>query len=274
MPTRRSRTLTLTPIGVVHSPFADKRDAPRQPAGAPEVRGTIELLPDARYRDALRDLEQWSHIWVLFWFDRNEDWNPLVLPPRSTQKRGVFATRSPHRPNPIGMSAVRLERIEGCVLHVVGLDILDGTPVLDIKPYVPYVDALVDAGSGWLQPAVAPADPGPRYRVRFEPRAQEQLAWLKQHSDVPLQSLIEKVLADGPTPHAYRRIKQVDGGFRLGVKDFRVRFAVEGDEVRVQELATGYRKRVLEDADAVATERTPLEVHRAFVARFGGRAAK
>jgi tRNA-Thr(GGU) m(6)t(6)A37 methyltransferase TsaA len=268
----RSRTLTLSPIGVVHSPFADKRDAPRQPAGAPEVRGTIELLPDPRFRDALRDLGEWSHIWVLFWFDRNRDWKPTVLPPRSTKKRGVFATRSPHRPNPIGMSAVKLERIEGRVLHVIGLDILNGTPVLDIKPYVPYVDALPDAGSGWLQPA--PPDPGPRYRVGFEARAQEQLAWLKQRSDVPLQDLIEKVLADGPAPHAYRRIKKVDGGYRLGVKDFRVRFVVAGDEVRVQELATGYRKRVLDDAAAVATESTPLDVHRAFVERFGPRAAK
>jgi mRNA-degrading endonuclease RelE of RelBE toxin-antitoxin system len=184
----------------------------------------------------------------------------------------VFATRSPHRPNPIGMSAVKLERIEGRVLHVCGLDILDGTPVLDIKPYVPYVDALPEAGSGWLQPA--PPDPGPRYRVRFAERAQEQLGWLEQRSDVPLQSLIEKVLTDGPAPHAYRRVKKVEGGYRLGVKDFRVRFTVEGDEVCVGELATGYRKRVLEDAQAVATESTPLDVHRAFVARFGARAAK
>src|SRR4051812_12236661 len=152
------KRLTLSPIGVVHSPFKDKRSAPRQPAGAPEVRGTIELLPDTRYRHALRDLGEWSHIWVLFWFDRNADWKPTVLPPRSTKKRGVFATRSPHRPNPIGMSAVKLERIEGRVLHVCGLDILDGTPVLDIKPYVPYVDALPDAGSGWLRPP--PPDPG------------------------------------------------------------------------------------------------------------------
>jgi tRNA-Thr(GGU) m(6)t(6)A37 methyltransferase TsaA len=266
------KRLTLSPIGVVHSPFTDKRSAPRQPAAAREVRGTIELLPDTRYQHALSDLGAWTHIWVLFWFDRNSGWRPTVLPPRSTKKRGVFATRSPHRPNPIGMSVVQLERVEGRVLHVRGLDMLDQTPVLDIKPYVAYTDALPDAGSGWLQPA--PPDPGPRLRVHFAARATEQLAWLGERTDLPLQALIEGVLADGAAPHAYRRIKADGEGYRLGVKDFRVRFTLEDGEVHVRELATGYRKRVLEDQSAVATEHTPLDVHRAFVARFGPRAAK
>jgi hypothetical protein len=170
------------------------------------------------------------------------------------------------------MSALQLERVEGRVLHVTGLDILDGTPVLDIKPYVPYTDAIPDAHSGWLQPA--PPDPGPRFAVQFGARAEQQLAWLGERTDIGLRALIESALADGPAPHAYRRIKQVGEGYRLGVKDFRARFTVEGDRVTVHELATGYRKRVLEDARAVATEHTPLEVHRAFVAYFGPRAAK
>lgn len=270
------QSLTLTPIGFVRSPFTDKQQAPRQPPGAADVTGTIELLPDPRYEEALRDLSAWSHIWVLFWFDRNPDWKPLVLPPRSTRKRGLFATRSPHRPNPIGMSVVRLERVEGRVLYVRGLDMLDGTPVLDIKPYVPYADCVADAQSGWLQAQPAEAsDIGPRYRVRFSERADEQLAWLAERSPLPLRALIATALADGPVPHAYRRIKPLGGGaYRLGVKDFRARFRVDGDALCVLEIASGYRKRVLQDPAAAATERTPLEVHRAFVARFGERAAK
>ena len=158
-------------------------------AGAPDVRGTIELLPDTRFRHALRDLGQWSHIWVLFWFDRNDDWKPLVLPPRSTQKRGVFATRSPHRPNPIGMSALKLERIEGRVLHVVGLDILDGTPVLDIKPYVPYADSIPDARSGWADEAIT------RTPVEFAPEAEAALSLRARRAAMPqLRGLITEVL--------------------------------------------------------------------------------
>jgi len=236
-------------------------------------------VPDARYEHALRDLDCWSHIWVLFWFDRNPSFRPTVLPPRSTQKRGLFATRAPYRPNPIGLSVVQLERIDGRVLHVRGLDLLDQTPVLDLKPYVPYTDSVPDAGHGWLESAPAGAlasatDPGPRYQVNFSERAQEQLAWLAEHSDLPLRTLAEDVLADGPAPHPYRRIRDLGDCFRLGIKDFRLRFVVDGEQVQVLEIATGYRQRTLDDALAIATESTPLTVHRAFVARFGPTAAK
>jgi tRNA-Thr(GGU) m(6)t(6)A37 methyltransferase TsaA len=272
--------LTLTPIGIVHSPFTDRQSAPRQAALAADVQGTIELLPDARYEHALRDLDGFSHIWVLFWFDRNEGFRPTVQPPRSSEKRGVFATRAPYRPNPLGMSVVRLERVEGRILHVRGLDILDQTPVLDIKPYVTYADSVPDARQGWLAnelpqvSQVRPRDAGPRYEVTFSERAEEQLAWLAARTELPLRRMAEEILADGPAPHPYRRIRDLGDGFRLGLKDFRLRFTVDGTQVRVLEIATGYRKSTLDDPDAVATERTPLDVHRAFIARFGPRPAR
>jgi len=268
-------SLTLRPIGVVHTPFRDKRSAPRQPAAAAGAAGTIELLPRADYEHALSDLEAFTHIWVLFWFHQNRGFRPKVQPPRSAKKRGLFSTRSPYRPNPLGLSALRLVGIEGRLLHVLDVDMLDGTPVLDIKPYVAYADAIPGAGSGWLaaMPA-APVDPGPRYRVRYSDRADEQLAWLAARSDVPLRALAERVLELGPAPHPYRRIKRDGDVLRLAVKDFRLRFSVDGDAITVLELATGYRERVLRDAGARATERTPLDVHRAFVKRFGARAAK
>jgi tRNA-Thr(GGU) m(6)t(6)A37 methyltransferase TsaA len=272
-------TLTLTPIGFVHSPFVDRHSAPRQPAHARSAQGTIELLPDARYEHALRDLDCWSHIWVVFWFDRNAGFRPTVLPPRSAQKRGVFATRAPYRPNPIGLSVVQLERVEGRVLYVRGLDLLDQTPVLDLKPYVPYTDSVPEASHGWLDAASASApaeatDPGPRFVVSFSERAEEQLAWLAAHTDLPLRALAQDVLVDGPAPHPYRRIRDLGDCYRLGIKDFRLRFTVSGEHVQVLEIATGYRKRTLDDPLATATESTPLAVHRAFVARFGPSAAK
>ncbi len=111
---------------------------------------TIELQPKLSL--AIRDLEHFSHIWIIYWLHLNQGWNPLVRPPgRGAQKRGVLATRAPHRPNPIGLSAVRLLAIEQNRLTIDAGDLLDGTPVLDIKPYLPYADQIEDANSGWLE---------------------------------------------------------------------------------------------------------------------------
>jgi tRNA-Thr(GGU) m(6)t(6)A37 methyltransferase TsaA len=261
-------TLTLTPIGLVHSPWQDKRSAPRQPAAARGVAGRIELTAGASFADALADLAGWSHIWVLFWFHLNRGWRPKVLPPRSQQKRGVFSTRSPYRPNPIGMSVLRLERIEGTTLYVRDLDILDQTPVLDIKPYVAYTDAIPGAGDGWLEDDVA-VDSGPTYEVELVERAPEQLAFLKPLAACDIESLARSVLRAGPAPHAYRRIRAYGDHSVLAVKDFRLRFRVAGNLIQVFDVQSGYRARVLDDPRSVATEATPLDVHRAFVARFG-----
>ncbi len=150
-------TLQLSPIGRVHSPFTERFGTPRQsclgrPGDAADVvEGRVELFPDIVPALALRDLLGFERIWLLTWMHLNgPGWPPLVRPPRGGPRRGIFATRAPHRPNPIGLSAVRLLGIEGTTLHVAGLDIIDGTPVLDVKPYVPYADAFPDAASGWV----------------------------------------------------------------------------------------------------------------------------
>jgi tRNA-Thr(GGU) m(6)t(6)A37 methyltransferase TsaA len=263
--------LTLSPIGIVRSPWKDKQSAPRQPAEARDVLGSIEFYEHVHPEHALEDLAGWSHIWVIFWFHLNVGFRPKVEPPRSTQKRGVFATRSPYRPNPLGLSLLRVDRLDGRVLHVRDLDMLDATPVLDVKPYVAYTDTVLDAQSGWLASA---ADPGPRYVIVWSERAEAQLAWLAEHTDLDLRALAEAALTAGPAPHPYRRIKAFTDHLRLGVKDFRLRFVVQGETVRVTEIATGYPKRVLDDSSAAASERTPLDVHRAFVMRFGPAAAR
>lgn len=127
--------LTLDPIGFLRGPLATKVQAARQPRAAAGTPARIELLPGRNFEHALEDLAHWELIWVIFWFHLNPGWRPKVLPPRSTTgRKGVFATRSPHRPNPIGMSVVRLERVDGLILHIRDADMLDGTPVLDLKP--------------------------------------------------------------------------------------------------------------------------------------------
>ena len=148
------RRLELEPIGVVRSPFTEKMQAPRQPNTPQAAAGSIQLYAGQDFEHALEDLASFRYIWILFWFDRAEGWRPKVLPPRSVKRRGVFATRSPHRPNPIGMSLVELIGIDGLVLSVRGLDLLDGTPVLDIKPYLSSV-APDEIHRGWLVEAEA-----------------------------------------------------------------------------------------------------------------------
>jgi tRNA-Thr(GGU) m(6)t(6)A37 methyltransferase TsaA len=233
-------TLEVQPIGHMRTSFATKVEAPRQPAASTGTRGVIELLPGCNLEHAIEDLAGWERIWVIFWFDRNEGWRPKVLPPRSTDgRKGVLSTRSPHRPNPLGLSALRLERIEDLALHVLDVDLLDGTPVLDIKPYVPYTDAFPDAGSGWLAPVAK--DPGRSYSVTFTPEAEAQLAWIAARSPLPLRDRIASTLMLGPQPHPYRRIKRArDGGMLLAVQDWRARFRMDGEIVTVTAIRSGY----------------------------------
>jgi tRNA-Thr(GGU) m(6)t(6)A37 methyltransferase TsaA len=251
------------PVGVVRSPFVERAAAPRQAVAANGrgAVGRIELFEGRGFEDALSGLEAWDRVWVLFVFHRNVEqgrgWRPKVQPPRARAKVGVFATRSPHRPNPIGMSVVRIDRVEGLVVHVRDLDLLDGTPVLDLKPYVAYADAHRSYKSGWLE---AP-DPAPPWPVAYTERAQEQLAWLREHG-VDLRDRIESVLALGPEPHAYRRIRKHGDGMRLALKEWRVDFIVEDAAILVRGVASGYRAKEL----AVDPE---LHVHRALEARFG-----
>lgn len=251
------------PIGVIRTPFADRRSAPRQSAAARDTPGRIELVPGRSLEDAISDLERFTHLWVIYAFHLNRGWRPKVLPPRSTgRRRGALATRSPHRPNPIGLTAVELVKIDGLVLHVRGVDMIDGSPVLDLKPYLPYADAIPDASHGWLD-----ADPEPAWRVEWSELARVQVDWLRREHGIDLRTGVEQTLALGPQPHAYRRIRRErDGAMRLAHRDWRLRFRADeaARAIVVDSIHTGHRAR-----DLAGTE-PELEPHRAFVARFGG----
>jgi tRNA (adenine37-N6)-methyltransferase len=249
----RVKELVVRPIGVVRSPFGEKVEAPRQARIAAEARGRIEIHPELE--SALDDLDSFDRIWVIFWFDQAEMKGTKVLPPRSERKRGVFATRSPHRPNPIGLSSVVLEKREGNVLFVRELDMIDGTPVLDLKPYIAYADAFPESKQGWL--AATADDPRPRWAVIHSPLVEEQLAWIAERDPLDLTGRIDDALSLGPMPHPYRRIKKTDdGAYVLAVKEWRARFRIEGQAVIVDRIETGYRPKELP------------ELHRAFVEKF------
>ena len=141
--------IEYTPIGIVHTPFKKLADIPRQPSRGKGIRGTIELLP--QYRKGLKDLEGFSHIILLCHFHKVIEYNLDVIPPDRSKIRGLFATRTPRRPNPIGLSVVRLLEIQENMLQISDLDILDGTPVLDIKPYFPPLMENEPVRTGWFE---------------------------------------------------------------------------------------------------------------------------
>lgn len=163
--------IELAPIGVVRAPHRERHGTPRQacvaadPALRPDERATIELFDALVTPEAVADLAGFDYLWVVSWLHLNHHarqgegargWRPTVTPPGETVARGLFATRAPHRPNPIGLSAVRIVAIEGLRIHVERIDLLDGTPVLDLKPYVPYADAFPGARAGWLDDRAEP----------------------------------------------------------------------------------------------------------------------
>ena len=143
--------INYRPIGVIHSPFTDIGGMPIQPTGASGIRGTIEVFPE--FAEGLKDLEGFSHIILLYHFHRVQGTKLVVTPFMDSQPHGVFATRAPKRPNPIGLSIVRLLGIEQNILRIENVDILDGTPLLDIKPYVPEFDQPPADRMGWLEQA-------------------------------------------------------------------------------------------------------------------------
>jgi tRNA-Thr(GGU) m(6)t(6)A37 methyltransferase TsaA len=141
--------ITMRPIGLIHSPFTEPKSMPIQPASANSAPGRVEVFPE--FAAGMRDLDGFSHVMLLYHFHRSRPFELTVVPFLDTEPRGLFATRAPNRPNPIGISLVRVERIDGFCLHVANVDVLDGTPLLDLKPHVPAFDCAPGARTGWME---------------------------------------------------------------------------------------------------------------------------
>jgi len=262
---------TVQPIGFVRSGVVDRFRAPRQPVEDSEHEACIELLPGRNFEQALEDLAGFERIWIVAWLHGAATWKPKVLPPRGPRaKRGVFATRSPHRPNPIGMSLARLLKIKGLTLRIGEIDLLDGTPVLDLKPYLPYADAFPNARAGWVDELLAEfAASGAAFKVVWGPLALEQTHWLREHFGIVLQDVAERVLCNDPHPHPYRRISETgEDRLQLAIKSWRVLFSLEtAGRIEVECVASGYPAEALQ----AAPSGEPLHdraAHEAFHARW------
>jgi tRNA-Thr(GGU) m(6)t(6)A37 methyltransferase TsaA len=230
-------TWVFNPIGIVRSCFTEKFGIPRQPGLAPAARATLEILAPYDRDESFKDLAAFSHLWIVFVFHGipKGKWHPTVRPPRlgGNRRTGVFATRSGFRPNPIGMSAVGLEGIRRqngkLLLDLAGIDILDQTPVLDIKPYLPYADIIPEAFGGF-----ADQRPAASIAVAFTPEAEEACALLEKNHP-GFADLLQQVLRADPRP-AY-----VDGQpgrihFGMRLYDVNVRWTVRRGAILVHTI--------------------------------------
>ena len=240
--------LRAEPIGFLRSEKRSKFSLPHQPLGNAAERNVVELLPGRQFEQALLDLEGFERVWLVWWFHRNRNWKPQVLPPRGPKKkRGVFATRSPHRPNPIGITPVELVRVEKRRLVVGEVDLVDGTPILDIKPYVPAIDAFPGSRAGWVDEIERAGEETARYEVTLSRIAEAQNAFLEEEWGLEIFEKAAQRLALDPSPHRTRRISRHGDEFLMSCGAWRVFFRVAGEVVEVLRLAPGYPHEYLVD---------------------------
>ena len=223
----------FSPIGYINTDRKKKYEAPHQPEKGYELSTTLlTLLPGNNYEQALSDLAGFERIWIIYVFDRNTHWKPKVLVPRGRTKRGVFATRAPYRPNPIGISCVRLLTIDKLNLVLADCDILDGTPVLDIKPYIPDIDSFPEAAGGWT-------DQLKNNSIFSIIEADEVQSALDNvlHEEPLLRNTIYDILLNDPYPHPYRRIKKTnDNKFVLAVRLWRITYAIANNIITLIDI--------------------------------------
>jgi len=203
----------MKPIGYFKSQFKQKIDSPRQgPLTAESEIGVIELNRKENFEQALHDLDSFSHIWIIYQFHLNKNWKPMVLPPRGLKKVGVFASRSPYRPNSIGICAAELVKVKGLNIFVKKFDLLDGTPILDIKPYLTYSDSFPRANEGWLANTE-------KFEVLLSKNLEQEIANLKLTNEdvhknyLKLLQIVKQQLSFDPFNKSKKRVKKITANY-------------------------------------------------------------
>ncbi len=203
-------------VGKIHSCYPDKFGTPRQPGLVPSSRAVLKIHKEWQPESSLQGLEKFSHLWILFIFhlNTNKGFHAKVHPPRlGGASMGVFATRSPHRVNPLGQSLVKIEKIDGDEITISGVDLVDGTPVIDIKPYLPEVESIVSAQNGWLQNV-----PQNQIQILWSEEALKNLrSWAslnKKYSEMELKNIVEETISQDPRPIVYRGFEGQESPYR------------------------------------------------------------
>ncbi len=246
-------TFELSPIGFVRSLSRSKFSARHQPDEQADEQNHVELIAGHNFEAALQDLASFSRIWLISWFHKsNGVWRPTVLPPRGpAQRRGVFATRSPHRPNAVALTSVQLQSIQGRTLTIGPCDLVDGTPVLDIKPYIPEYDAFPAERAGWTEAVSESMRQPPAYEARFSAHAREQADWLAATWQVDFRARLVQMLERDPLPHKTRRIRLLEGNrFSIACGAWLAVFTVSDKIVEIEALHAGYPERFLKHPNA------------------------
>ena len=251
--------LTFEPIGTFHTFSKAPYDLPRQGSLGQSNKGTIQLNKGCQFEQALEGLSGFDLIWVVFRFHQSLKWKPKVLPPRGGDKQGVFATRSPHRPNFIGFSCVKLQEIKGLALYITNHDLLDGTPILDLKPYLNYADSLTSQRQGWTDNV----PPVPEMVIEWSGLAQTQIDYLKEVLNLPLQTVIEHRLVQSPFPYANNRVKRInEREYELAYKTWRISYIIEENRLIVNHLKSGYDQETMSGQKQSKWDDVPI--HQAF----------
>jgi tRNA (adenine37-N6)-methyltransferase len=224
--------IIIKSIGILSSNLKQRYETPRQGVLAKDSKAVIHLNPKQNFEQAVKDLEGFERIWIIYQFHLNKNWKPLVTPPRHTRKKvGVFASRAPYRPNAIGLSCVRLDKVEGLKIFISESDLLDGSPILDIKPYLPYSDSFTDVKTGW-----AKSDLAEMYDVVFNVKAKKIGEQLKSEKNINLFDYTRIQLEFNPTDLSRKRITKIKSqktkkeNFVLSYQDWQIHYLL--DEVK------------------------------------------
>lgn len=230
--------VTLYPIGILQSQLKHRYETPRQGVLAKQSKAIIYLSPKNNFEQAVKDLDGFERIWIIYQFHLNKNWKPLVTPPRHTRNKvGVFATRAPYRPNQIGLSCVKLDKVEGLKIFISESDLLNDTPVLDIKPYLPYSDSFPGVKTGW-----AKSDLSEMYNVTFNSKAKIAGEELKSEKEINLFDYARIQLEFNPTDLSRKRISKSNAKksgreiFRLSYQDWQIHYVVDELKKKVKIL--------------------------------------
>lgn len=251
--------MTLKPIGVFESAQIEPYHAGRQPDEL-GLFGKIKLHSGENFEQALQDIEGCSHLWIIFGFHLNENWKPLVQTPRSNKKIGVFATRAPYRPNPLGLSLVELINVSGLTLEIGPNDILNNTPIYDIKPYHPEFDIAENAKIDWLETSTFKKN-----IISFSPFAESQLEFLEQQSLKEIRPFIIRQLEFDATNKSKKRVEEHPPYWILAYRTWRIDFTIAEDSIGILSIRSCYSDQELMDFEDKYSDK---KIHRLFNKEF------